>query len=316
MINVLLRSLFMLDFLNSEYMDFINSIITERGQWPDNLEYWEGHHIIPASFGGDGYSKNKHDNIVRLTPGEHFKAHKLLALCFPEVPAFRQAFYIMANTFKKNSAWSNQRSEDISEEDFQLARVLYLEAVRKDPSISGNNGGRTVVCNDVLRIKRHLLPEEVEIFLENNPDWRLGGLKHTEEAKLKRKGLLAGERNPMYGRKYTDEMRAKRRETVKGKKWFTNGTDDIFCRPEDKPEGYYKGVTHYKDVSGVNNPMYGKTSATGKKVRCITTGEIFESKRKASFALPISIPMIDRSIAGVKPVQNRAGVFYQFEYVE
>lgn len=307
----------MLDFTNTEYITFIDSIISSRGQWPDNLDCWEGHHIVPISFGGEGKTKEKHTNIIRLTPGEHFKAHKLLALSFPEVPAFQQAFYIMANTFKVNSSRSNQRSFEISEEDFELARKLYLEAVHKDPSISGNNRGRTVVCNDVLRIKRHLRPEEVDAFLESNPDWRLGGLRQTEEERLKRKGLLAGEKNPMYGRKYTDEMRAKRRETVKGKKWFTNGINDIYCRPEDAPEGYYKGSTHSNSFGrGENNPMWGKTSATGKKVKCLNTGEVFESKRKASFALPISIPMIDRSIASNGPVKNRAGELYQFEYVD
>ena len=307
----------MLDLQNSEYMNFINSIIEDRGRWPDNLKYWEGHHIIPASHGGDGYSKNKHPNIVRLTPGEHFKAHKLLALNFPEIPAFTQAFHIMANTFKKSCAKFNQRSEDISEEDFELARTMYLEALRKNPNIfCSNNKGRRLVCNDITRESRRLWPDEVDIFLEVNPEWRLGGLKYTDEIRAKHKGLLAGAKNPMYGRKYTDDMREKRRQTVEGKKWYTNGTDDIYCRAEDVPEGYYKGTTHYKDVSGINNPMYGKTSATGRKVRCLTTNEIFESKRKASFAIPISIPMIDRSITENKPVKNKVGVLYQFEYVD
>lgn len=306
----------MLDLQNSDYLLYINSIIAERGQWSDNLEYWEGHHIVPVSHGGEGYSKNKHSNIVRLTPGEHFKAHKLLAQCFPDVPAFAQAFYIMANTFKVGCARFNQRSVDISEEDYNLARIMYLKAVHKDPSICGSAKGRIVVSNDALRIKRHLLPEEVEVFLENNPDWHLGGLKYTEEERAKHSAAVAGKKNPMYGHRYTEEMRQKRRKTTKDKKWYTNGTNDIFCRLEDVPEGYYKGVTHHKDISGINNPMWGKTSANGKKVKCLTTGEIFESKRKASLALPISIPMIDKSIVSCSPVRNRVGQFYQFEYVE
>lgn len=308
----------MLDFSNSEYMNFINSIIAERGQWPDNLEYWEGHHIIPASFGGDGYSKNKHANIVRLTPGEHFKAHKLLALCFPEVPAFQQAFFLMVSTFKVKSAPFNQRSVEISEEDYELARTLSIEAMRNNPVFSENNKGRRMVCCDDTRETRRLHPDEVEIFLEVNPTWRLGGLKYTEEIKAKHKGLLAGEKNPMYGRKWTPEMQAKRAETHRGKKWYTNGVDDVYCRPEDVPEGYYKGNTHYHTAfgKGEDNIMWGKTSATGKKVKCLNTGEVFESKRKASFALPISIPMIDRSIASNGPVKNRAGDLYQFEYVD
>lgn len=306
----------MLDLRNSNYLVFIDSIINDRGQWPDDLEYWEGHHILPASYGGEGYPKNKHPNIVRLTPGEHFKAHKLLALDFPDIPAFTQAFYIMANTFKVNSSWSNQRSFDIPEEDFELARIMYLEAVRKDPTISGTgNRGRKCVYNETLNTKKYIKPEEVETFLEANPSWRLGGPKHTEEELRKMSEKSSGSNNAMYGRKYTAEMKAKAANTRKGKKWHTNGTNDIYCLPAEAPEGYYLGVTHFKDISGINNPMYGKTSATGRRVRCLTTGEVFESKRKASFAIPISIPMIDKSITGSIPVKNRAGVCYQFEYV-
>lgn len=306
----------MLDLRNSNYLVFIDSIISTRGQWPDDLEYWEGHHILPASYGGEGYTKNKHPNIVRLTPGEHFKAHKLLALAFPDIPAFTQAFYIMANTFKVNSSWSNQRSFDIPEEDFELARIMYLEAVRKDPTISGSgNRGRKCVYNETLNTKKYIKPEEVEIFLEVNPEWRLGGPKHTEEELRKMSAKASGSNNAMYGRKCTVEMKDRAASTRKGKKWYTNGSQDIFCLPVDVPEGYYPGAAHQRR-SGINNPMYGKTSATGKKIKCLTTGEIFESKRKASFAIPISVPMIDRSIAGNKPVVNKAGVSYQFEYVD
>ena len=167
----------MLDLRNSNYIVFIDSIINNRGQWSDDLDYWEGHHILPASYGGEGYPKNKHPNIVRLTPGEHFKAHKLLALDFPEIPAFTQAFYIMANTFKVNNSWSNQRSFEISEEDFELARIMYLEAVRKDPTISGTgNRGRKCVYNEILNVKKYIKLDEVETFLEANPEWQLGDL--------------------------------------------------------------------------------------------------------------------------------------------
>lgn len=307
----------MIDFTNSEYLNFINDIINSRGQWSDDLDYWEGHHIIPASFGGEGYSKNKHPNIVRLTPGEHFKAHKLLALCFPEIPAFQQAFFLMASTFKIKSAPLNQRSIDILEEDYELARKLSTEAMKHNPIFSKNNKGRQVVCCDITRETRRLFPEELEVFFETHPDWRLGGLKYTDEIRAKHKGLVAGEKNPMYGRKWTSEMQTKRAETAKGKKWFTNGVEDIYCRPDEVPEGYYKGNIHYHTSFGKGdaNPMWGKTSPVGKKVKCITTGEIFESKRKASFALSISAPMIDRSILENKPVKNKLGKVYQFEYV-
>jgi len=306
----------MLDFTNTDYIIFIESIINNRGQWSDGLSHWEGHHIIPTSYGGEGRTKDRHPNIIRLTPGEHFKAHKLLALDFPEIPAFAQAFYIMANTFKVNSSWSNKRSFDISEEDFELARTLYLEAVRKDPAISGNGiRGRKAVYNEKLNIKKYIFPEELETFLLENTDWRLGGPRHTEEELAKMSLKLSGTNNPRSGCKFTDEMKEKAHNTRNGKKWFTNGLTDVYCLPEEAPEGYRLGATH-QSRAGAANPMYGKTSATGRKVKCLNTGEIFESKRKASFALPISIPMIDRSIISKGPVKNRAGDLYQFEYVD
>ena len=307
----------MLDLRNSNYLAFIDSIINDRGQWSDALEYWEGHHILPVAYGGEGYPKKKHPNIVRLTPGEHFKAHKLLALDFPDIPAFTQAFYIMANTFKVNSSWSNQRSFEISEEDFELARIMYLKAVKKDPSISGDGiRGRKAVYNEQLNIKKYIKPEELEAFLTNNPDWQLGSIKHTKEELSKMSLKLSGVNNPMYGRKWTDESRQKAKKTREGKKWFTNGEYDIFCLPSEVPEGYYFGATHRKGNTGSKNPMYGKTTANGRKIKCITTGEVYESKRKASFAIPISIPMIDRSINEKRTVKNKAGVNYQFEYVD
>ena len=42
--------------------------------------YFEGHHIVPKSLGGEGRSYNyNHPNIILLTAREHFVAHWLLA---------------------------------------------------------------------------------------------------------------------------------------------------------------------------------------------------------------------------------------------
>lgn len=41
--------------------------------------YCERHHVTPKCMGGD----NSRDNIVRLTPEEHFVAHKLLVCMYP-----------------------------------------------------------------------------------------------------------------------------------------------------------------------------------------------------------------------------------------
>jgi hypothetical protein len=47
----------------------------------------ERHHILPKCLGG----KNAVDNIVVLTPREHFIAHLILTKCYTGDPAFRMA---------------------------------------------------------------------------------------------------------------------------------------------------------------------------------------------------------------------------------
>lgn len=61
------------------YKEFIQNIIDTRGQWALEDDYWEGHHIIPVCKNGEGNSRSKHPNIIRLTEEEHRTAHRLLA---------------------------------------------------------------------------------------------------------------------------------------------------------------------------------------------------------------------------------------------
>ena len=83
-------------FMN--YEQFIESIITKRGQWGLSTEqYWEGHHIIPKCLGGSGSTRARHKNIIRLTAEEHFIAHKLLALDYPNNLQIQEAYWHMCN---------------------------------------------------------------------------------------------------------------------------------------------------------------------------------------------------------------------------
>lgn len=99
---------------NSTYNDFIQNIITTRGQWNSPTDYWEGHHIIPKCLGGLGHSKQKHPNIIRLTAAEHFTAHKLLAELFPDKPKLTYAFWAMCTVSKSASI--------TTAEEYQTAR--------------------------------------------------------------------------------------------------------------------------------------------------------------------------------------------------
>jgi hypothetical protein len=55
------------------------SNLIERAKNRSINGYTERHHIIPKCIGGS----NKKENIVRLTPAEHFVAHQLLVKIYP-----------------------------------------------------------------------------------------------------------------------------------------------------------------------------------------------------------------------------------------
>lgn len=89
-----------LQIKDSEYFKFIQEIINARGQWSPPTVYWEGHHIIPKCLGGEGHARSRHENIIRLTAAEHFKAHKLLIELFPDNSKLAYAFWAMCTVSK------------------------------------------------------------------------------------------------------------------------------------------------------------------------------------------------------------------------
>lgn len=72
------------------YHDLIKKAKTEiRNKGPKT--YYETHHIKPICLGGS----DSKDNLVLLTPKEHYMAHYLLYKIYPEVRGIRGGFYGM-----------------------------------------------------------------------------------------------------------------------------------------------------------------------------------------------------------------------------
>ncbi len=70
--------------INNKYLKWYLSICSHHTS-QDTLEK---HHIIPKSFGGN----NSKDNVVRLTPREHFIVHRLLIRCTKDLFKRKAAF--------------------------------------------------------------------------------------------------------------------------------------------------------------------------------------------------------------------------------
>lgn len=73
-------------------------MITRKNRIPENGKYYEKHHIVPKSMGGD----NSTDNIAILTAREHFLAHWLLWLTYRN-RKMACAFWSMCRSGSKNS---------------------------------------------------------------------------------------------------------------------------------------------------------------------------------------------------------------------
>ena len=72
------------------YKKIYDSLII-RGKTRLLQEYSELHHIVPRCIGGN----NEQDNLVRLTPEEHYVAHQLLVKIYPNNPKLIKAAAMM-----------------------------------------------------------------------------------------------------------------------------------------------------------------------------------------------------------------------------
>lgn len=61
------------------YINIYNDLI-DRGRIERNLIFKELHHVVPRCLGGN----NSKENLVALTPEEHFVAHQLLVKIYPQ----------------------------------------------------------------------------------------------------------------------------------------------------------------------------------------------------------------------------------------
>lgn len=127
--------------------------------------YREKHHIVPRSYGGS----NSKANLVELTAREHFIAHWILFKIY-KCPSMSKAYRLMLDD-------QNRRRG----KDYEAAKKIYAASMMGDANVS----------------KR----PDVKIKLKQNCYSSFAGKKRPEHSVLmKSKGLMAGEKNPFYGK--------------------------------------------------------------------------------------------------------------------
>lgn len=78
--------------------------LIERARGRTLSGYSERHHVLPRCMGGDDSA----ENIVRLTPEEHYLAHQLLVRMYPEHQGLAWAAVCMTNGSARQSGRQNK----------------------------------------------------------------------------------------------------------------------------------------------------------------------------------------------------------------
>ena len=155
--------------------------------------YVEMHHVKPRCLGGD----DSRENLVALTPEEHFVAHQLLVKIYPQVPQLAYAALMMtvgsqlAPRRNKSYGWLRRRVSECKRQS-QLG-VKHTEDSKRARS---------------EKLKGKPLSEETKIKLKLIWERRRVEKPMTDETKLKLR--LAST-----GKKHTDETKAKLSEIRK-----------------------------------------------------------------------------------------------------
>jgi len=212
------------------YNKFITSI--KRNSIEKNQKY-ETHHIIPRCLGGS----DNPENLLKMTPRQHFIAHWMLWKCYPET-GLCHAFFMMCN--KKN--------QRINSKTYQLLKLEHSSKMNimmktKNPMWGLKDEQKKIrnekISKSTLGVKkskefceknriRQNLPENKKIKSDQAKKY----LKNKDNYD-KRIEQLSSIRTP----NHYENMSI----LFKRYRWYTNGIKTIRCFPENIPDGFYPG---------------------------------------------------------------------------
>lgn len=190
-------------YLQNKYTICYNSIIA-RARDRILEGYKEKHHIIPKSLGGT----DQKDNLVALTGREHYICHLLLTKMV-EGPAKHKM---------NKAAWMMMRSSDkTTGRDYKVNSRLY-ETFRKQHAQFNSSDERRKKTSETMKQyhsvnrwtdeMRQRAREKALVLVEQR---RAAGLRANGTTQSNAKST-AGELNGFFGKKHTEESKAKMRK--------------------------------------------------------------------------------------------------------
>lgn len=160
--------------------------------------YTEKHHIVPRCLGG-GHGK---DNLVRLTPEEHYVAHQLLVKMHPGHRGLVFALRAMLMSGKTRSRSCNKEFGWIRRLNAETTRQALLGKPRSPETVAkmaARHRGKTVPPEAIEKTRRALTgkpksPEhvaKVAAALRGRPGSRRGATTPPETREKQRQAALA-----------------------------------------------------------------------------------------------------------------------------
>jgi hypothetical protein len=178
--------------------------IIERAKEREINDIIEKHHIIPKSFGG----KNTKDNLVNLTPREHFICHHLL-LKMVEGEYKKKMCYAFYRMCSSNG--NGVRCKNLNSYDRIRRSYSHLTSGENNPFYGkGNYGQSNPMFNPVVREKHRQTvssPEHKKMMSEkmsgeSNPFFNKTHSEQTKKLLSELASERKGEKSPRYGKKH------------------------------------------------------------------------------------------------------------------
>ena len=203
-------------FLDNKYAHWYNLIIA-NAQKRILESYGENHHIIPKSIGGN----NDKENLVKLTPREHYVCHLLLTKMVTGKPKQKMMFAYWA--------MSNQCNEKRKDREYKVNSRLYESLRVKIVSMLSEQKKTQIAWHKGKKIRDHYTDEHMEKNRQNivTLNKKRAGRKLSEETKQKIREKRALQVMTTKGRKHTPEAIQK----IKEKRALQTNVKNQYSKP-------------------------------------------------------------------------------------
>lgn len=257
-----------------DYTEAYNSLVAYRKEnpLPDDV-YGENHHIKPKSIYPE--LKNDPDNIVRLSAGEHYKAHYYLMKTYEndsskviEWRKMSSAFWYMSNYIFTQRDLTPEELNDCADM-YQKSREAIKKMYSEKYTGAGNpNYGKKASeetrrkLSEANKGKHH--SEESKRKMSESLKGKRKGCHHTEETRKKISEKAKGRPSAFKGRHFTEEQRKTLSESCKGRiPWNKGlkGCQKMSDATKEKMSKKRKGmVAHNKGLRWFNNGKINRQS--------------------------------------------------------